>query len=262
MLNYDPDQDAYVVLGVAANAKPAAIEAAYRRAALTWHPDKTSAPDAAERFQEIRRAATILRDPRKRADYDRLRAMHIGVRAQYHQTKPPPQKSAYAPLGPAPIWMSDRVKVHFDAVVLNLRLAPVIGRHRWADAAGFLSLVLSITLRDVKFAALALVCLFIARVLAVPPHQGILAWAKIIPGRRLAEYHMLDRRTSRYENWTVPFQQLGVAIMPRGSRWYIQVVGFPNAATPELGVASTVAEAKHCAREASRWLQLPLREAA
>ena len=264
MLIYDPERDAYVILGVDTKATPDEIEAAYRKAALTWHPDKTSASDATERFQEARTAADILRDKTKRSEYDHLRRMHLGVRAEgRRQTRPAAAPQPYAPLAPAPLWMGERVRVNFDAVVVNLKLPPPAGRQgRWADAIGFLALVASITTRDVKFAALALIFLFIARVLSTPPHQGLLAWAKLIPGRRLAEYHMLDRRTSRYENWTVPFQLLGVAIEQYGSRWRIAVVGFPNSVNPELGVASTIEEAKHCAREASRWLQLPLREAA
>ncbi len=264
MLIYDPERDAYVILGVDTKATPDEIEAAYRKAALTWHPDKTSASDATERFQEARTAADILRDKTKRSEYDHLRRMHLGVRAEgRRQTRPAAAPQPYAPLAPAPLWMGERVRVNFDAVVVNLKLPPPAGRQgRWADAIGFLALVASITTRDVKFAALALIFLFIARVLSTPPHQGLLAWAKLIPGRRLAEYHMLDRRTSRYENWAVPFQHLGIAIIPTGNQWHIQIVGFPHAVAPELGRTRSIDEARRLAREAAQWLHLPLRNAA
>ena len=89
MLIYDPERDAYVILGVDTKATPDEIEAAYRKAALTWHPDKTSASDATERFQEARTAADILRDKTKRSEYDHLRRMHLGVRAEgRRQTRP------------------------------------------------------------------------------------------------------------------------------------------------------------------------------
>ena len=264
MLIYDVNRDAYVILGVAANATPDEIEAAYRKAALTWHPDKSPAPDAAARFQEARIAADILRDKSTRAEYDHLRRLHLGVRAEARkQTRPPPEPQAYVPLSPAPLWMGDRVRVNFDSVVVNLKLArPGASQSRWADAAGFIALVVSITTRDIKFAALALVCLFIARVLSAPPHQGLMAWAKIVPGRKLAEYHLLDRRSSRYENWVVPFQHLTIAIIPARSQWCVQIVGFPHSVAPELGRTRTIEEARRFAREAGYWLHMPLRDAA
>ncbi len=263
MLTYDPNRDAYVILGVDSKAAPEEVEAAYRKAALTWHPDKSPAPDAAERFHAVRAAADILRDKNRRAEYDHLRRLHLGVRADRRQTRPSPEPRAYAPLAPAPLWMGDRVRVNFDAVVVNLKMPPPASRQgRWMDAIGFLALVVSITTRDVKFAAFALVCLFIARVLSAPPHQGLMAWAKIIPGRKLAEYHMLDRRTSRYENWSVPFQHLGVSIMAVGSLWNIQITGFPHAMAPVLGRARSLDEARRFAREAGNFLHIPLRDAA
>lgn len=45
---------AAAVLGVAVDADPETLKAAYRRLALRWHPDKCKDPDAKERFQEVR----------------------------------------------------------------------------------------------------------------------------------------------------------------------------------------------------------------
>ncbi|KAL4452672.1 hypothetical protein ABPG75_008334 [Micractinium tetrahymenae] len=53
------------------------IKRAFRRAALRWHPDKQEVEDeqgrraARERFQQIRTAYDVLRDPDKRRAYDR-----------------------------------------------------------------------------------------------------------------------------------------------------------------------------------------------
>lgn len=44
---------AAAVLGVAVDADPETLKAAYRRLALRWHPDKCKEADAKERFQEV-----------------------------------------------------------------------------------------------------------------------------------------------------------------------------------------------------------------
>lgn len=263
MLSYDPNRDAYITLGVDPDASAREVEAAYRKAALTWHPDKSPAPDAADRFQEVLEAARILRDPRQRADYDRLRALHFGGRTMHRKQKHRAPPKAYAPLAPPPAWLAERVRVHFDAVIFNLKVpAPTGSRGRWADAVAFVALIVSLGTRDVKWAALALVFLFIARVLSTPPHQGILAWAKIVPGRRIAEYHALDQRADRYESWSVPFSRLMIAIVADGAHWRTEIRGFPQSAAPELSRTRSLDEARRQAREAGVWLRLPLREVA
>lgn len=53
------------------------VKAAFRRAALRWHPDTQDAGDEAgqraarERFQRVRAAYDALRDPERRRAYDR-----------------------------------------------------------------------------------------------------------------------------------------------------------------------------------------------
>ena len=44
---------------------------AYRKLALKYHPDKTSDPDASEKFQLVKRAHDVLTDDKKRKIYDR-----------------------------------------------------------------------------------------------------------------------------------------------------------------------------------------------
>jgi curved DNA-binding protein CbpA len=63
-------RDPYVVLGVARQASGEEIARAYRRAARASHPDGGGA-GSAERFQAVSDAYEVLRDPRRRAVYDR-----------------------------------------------------------------------------------------------------------------------------------------------------------------------------------------------
>src|SRR5689334_18901703 len=71
-------RDAYKVLQVDPEADDEVIQAAYRRLAQKYHPDVSSGgigADAAEaRMVEINAAWDILRDPSRRATYDRTRA--------------------------------------------------------------------------------------------------------------------------------------------------------------------------------------------
>lgn len=59
----------YEVLGVAPEATPAEIKAAYRRLAAENHPDRKQGDK--EKMTDINRAYMILRDPEKRTRYDR-----------------------------------------------------------------------------------------------------------------------------------------------------------------------------------------------
>src|SRR5438045_5630571 len=64
--------DFYAVLCVARTAPDDEIKKAYRKLAMTHHPDRNNgSKDAEERFKEITEAYDVLRDPQKRAAYDR-----------------------------------------------------------------------------------------------------------------------------------------------------------------------------------------------
>ncbi|HEX6308854.1 MAG TPA: molecular chaperone DnaJ [Longimicrobiales bacterium] len=72
-------RDYYEVLGVERNADADAIKRAYRRLALQYHPDRNSgAREAEEQFKELTEAYEVLKDPDKRAAYDRYG--HAGVK--------------------------------------------------------------------------------------------------------------------------------------------------------------------------------------
>ena len=68
----------YRLLGVERDASEADIKKAYRKAAMEWHPDKNRSPEAEERFKAITEAYEVLRDPQKRAAYDRYGKAGVG----------------------------------------------------------------------------------------------------------------------------------------------------------------------------------------
>ena len=72
-------RDYYEVLGVGRSAGEAELKKAYRRLARQYHPDVNKDPNAEARFKEINEAYEVLRDPQKRAAYDRFG--HAGVSA-------------------------------------------------------------------------------------------------------------------------------------------------------------------------------------
>jgi molecular chaperone DnaJ len=64
--------DYYNTLGVARAASDAEIKVAYRKLAMTYHPDRNNgSKEAEEKFKTITEAYDVLRDPDKRVLYDR-----------------------------------------------------------------------------------------------------------------------------------------------------------------------------------------------
>jgi molecular chaperone DnaJ len=73
-------RDYYEVLEIERNADAEGVKKAYRKLALRYHPDRNGGdPEAEEKFKEATEAYEVLRDPDKRAAYDRYG--HAGVKA-------------------------------------------------------------------------------------------------------------------------------------------------------------------------------------
>lgn len=72
--------DFFQVLEVPRTATDEEIKAAYRRLAMRWHPDRNNgSKESEERFKAITEAYDVLRDPQKRAAYERYG--EAGIRA-------------------------------------------------------------------------------------------------------------------------------------------------------------------------------------
>jgi molecular chaperone DnaJ len=66
-------RDYYEVLGVARNASEQDLKSAFRKLAKEHHPDRNPGDASAEKkFKEINEAYEVLKDPQKRAAYDRF----------------------------------------------------------------------------------------------------------------------------------------------------------------------------------------------
>ncbi|TWG88929.1 molecular chaperone DnaJ [Mesorhizobium sp. J18] len=65
--------DFYETLGVSRGCDEKTLKAAFRKLAMQYHPDRNPGDEAAEhKFKEINEAYETLRDPQKRAAYDRF----------------------------------------------------------------------------------------------------------------------------------------------------------------------------------------------
>ena len=81
-------KDYYKVLGVTPKSSTKEIKETYRRLARKYHPDVNPGDTSAEeRFKEINEAYEALRDEKKRARYDQVRAAHQSGRSWQTQAR-------------------------------------------------------------------------------------------------------------------------------------------------------------------------------
>jgi len=93
-------KDYYATLGVAKHASQEEIQGAYRKLARKYHPDVNKAAGAEEKFKDIGEAYEVLKDPDKRAKYDRYGAAWKAAE-QGGSTPPPGYEDVWGDLGGA-----------------------------------------------------------------------------------------------------------------------------------------------------------------
>jgi curved DNA-binding protein CbpA len=118
-------RDPYIVLGVPRQASAAEIARAYRRAARASHPD-SGASGSAERFRVVRDAYDQLRDPRRRAMYDRS---HPLARSPTADT--PGGSVRYAAPGSQHVVLGVRGLNGVSGGLLDFSTRPLIGLEVW-----------------------------------------------------------------------------------------------------------------------------------
>lgn len=69
--------DHYTALGLNSAATLTDIKKAFRQQASFWHPDRNTAPDAAEHFRAVQTAYDVLSDADKRQTYDDNRRRNL-----------------------------------------------------------------------------------------------------------------------------------------------------------------------------------------
>ena len=94
-------KDYYAILGVDQNASPDEIQHAYRKLARKYHPDVNKEPGAEDTFKDVGEAYEVLKDPEKRAKYDRYGSAWKAAQ-QSNGTPPPGYEDIWFDISSAP----------------------------------------------------------------------------------------------------------------------------------------------------------------
>ncbi len=80
-------KDYYKIMGIKKDASEEEIKRAYRKLARKYHPDVSKEPQAEEKFKELGEAYEVLKDPEKRAKYDRYGRYRQQQQGSGHQRR-------------------------------------------------------------------------------------------------------------------------------------------------------------------------------
>jgi formylglycine-generating enzyme required for sulfatase activity len=112
-----PEKNYYKILQIDPSAEPEIVQAAYKRLALKYHPDTNPSLDATRRMQEINEAYEVLRDPTRRADFDRQfadRMRQPNPAAEYQrQQEPAPRSTRQQPQSDLRLTLAPGVTMDF-----------------------------------------------------------------------------------------------------------------------------------------------------
>jgi len=125
-------KDYYKVLGVERSASQDEIKKAYRKLARRHHPDLSKAADSQARMQDINEAYEVLRDPERRAAYDRVGSGWQGGQ----EFRPPPDWDAGFEFSGAPPGAAgaDHYSEFFESLFGAARRGGARHRHTGHDA--------------------------------------------------------------------------------------------------------------------------------
>ncbi len=136
----DTITDYYALLGVAVDAPPSDIKAAFKKLALQYHPDVYKGEDAHERMRVLLQAYQTLNDPNTRRDYDQHRTHRTfnttqnNVADMPHTARPFPKRSNASEVSPSarrdrqrhydfPV-LQDKRATHVDLIDISYDLSP------------------------------------------------------------------------------------------------------------------------------------------
>jgi hypothetical protein len=101
------ERDPYAVVGVPVHASPDTVAAACRDLARRHHPDVSMEPDAQARMAAVNEACSILRNPVRRAAWDRINLRILdrpgGTRGDDEMSRDPADEAGGRPRDPGPV---------------------------------------------------------------------------------------------------------------------------------------------------------------